>query len=83
MWKPRSGVNHATINRVEFGAKLTEKQGLKLAETLEVGYQWLMTGDVEKRYYPADQKLIDWLWRHPDVRAELWGKMVEDDPGLS
>lgn len=33
----RSKVNAPLINRIEFGAKLTKKQGVKLAEALEVG----------------------------------------------
>lgn len=41
----RSGVDASIINRVEFGAKLTEKQGVKLAEALEVGISWLLLGN--------------------------------------
>ena len=48
----RSDVNQAIINRVEFGAKLTEKQAVKLAEALEVGVDWLMQGDEKKKKYP-------------------------------
>ena len=36
------------------------------------------TGDEEKRQYPADKKLIEWLWEHPEVREELWKKMGEE-----
>ena len=68
-------MNQATINRVEFGAKLTEKQGRKIAETLEVGYDWLMTGNEKKKMYPADQKMMDWLWEKEDVRREIWEMM--------
>ncbi len=71
----RSGVNQAIINRVEFGAKLTEKQAVKLAETLEIGVEWLMQGDEKKKKYPADQKMILWLWDHEDVRQEIWVRM--------
>lgn len=45
----RSGVNQATVNRVEAGAKLTEKAGRKLAEALEVGVEWLMDGISSRR----------------------------------
>ena len=71
----RSGVNQAIINRVEFGAKLTEKQAVKLAETLEIGVEWLMQGDEKKKKYPADQKMILWLWDHEDARQEIWVRM--------
>lgn len=46
-----------------------------LAEVLEVGFQWLMNGDTSRLNYPADQKLIDWLWENEDVRRELWERM--------
>ena len=71
----RSGVSQPVINRVESGTKLTEKQGRKIAETLEVGYDWLMTGNEKKKMYPADQKMMDWLWEKEDVRREIWERM--------
>ena len=71
----RSGVDASIINRVEFGAKLTEKQGVKLAEALEVGVEWLLLGKEKKKEYPVDQRMIDWLWEHSDVRKEIWGRM--------
>lgn len=71
----RSGVVASIINRVEFGAKLTKKQGVKLAEALEVGIEWLLLGNEKKKEYPADKKMIDWLWEHSDVRKEIWDRM--------
>lgn len=73
----RADVNQATINRVEFGAKLTEKQAVKLAETLEVGLEWLLKGDEKKKNYPVDQRMIHWLWRHEDERREIWNRMCK------
>ena len=75
----RADVNQATINRVEFGAKLTEKQAVKLAETLEVGLEWLLKGDEKKKNYPVDQKMILWLWQHEDERHEIWNRMCESE----
>ncbi len=71
----RSGVNQATINRVEAGAKLTEKQGRKIAEVLEVGVDWILNGLASHRDYPVDERLINWLWEHEDVRREIWERM--------
>jgi len=71
----RSGVSQSIINRVESGAKLTDKQGVKVAETLEVGYDWLMTGDEKKKKYPADKKMVDWLWENEKARSDIWRKM--------
>ena len=74
----RSGVGQSIISRVELGAKLTEKQGIKLAEALEVGVDWLMRGKEQKKNYPADGKLINWLWNNEDVRIMLWKIMKEE-----
>ena len=55
--------------------QLKRKDGEKLAEALDVGVDQLLYGDERKRLYPADKKLIDWLWDHPEIREELWKKM--------
>lgn len=70
-----SGVAQPVVNRVEAGANLTIKQGSKLAESLGVGIDWLMKGDEKKKSYPADQKMIDWLWQNEDERRAIWEKM--------
>lgn len=57
--------------------KLSGKQGRKIAEALEIGFEWLIEGDERKKMYPADQKMIDWLWQHEDIRKMLWEKMNE------
>ena len=77
--KDLSGIEQSVITRVENGAKLTEKAGRRLAEALEVGYEWLMTGDESKKLYPADERLINWLWENEEIRRELWKRMVEDE----
>lgn len=71
----RSGVHVSIINRVEFGAKLTMKQGVKLAEALEVGIDWLMEGKEDRKNWSADEKLINWLWANEEVRRELRERM--------
>ena len=71
-----SGVPYPIINRVEKGEKLTLKQGLKLAETLEVGIDWLMYGDEDKKRWPVEL-MSNWLWQNEDVRKELWERMKQ------
>ena len=78
MWElsRRSGISQPQISLLESGKyQLKRKAGEKLAEALDVGVDWLVSGDERKRRYPADKKLIDWLWEHPAVREELWKKM--------
>ena len=43
-----------------------------------MGVDWLLNGDEGKKLYPADKKLIDWLWEHPEIREELWKRMEEE-----
>ena len=70
-----SGVAQPVVNRVEAGDHLAEKQGRKLAETLEVGFDWLMEGNESRKTFPADEKMVEWLWENPEVREELWSRM--------
>lgn len=73
----QSSVDRTVISRIESGATLTEKQAVKLAETLEVGIEWLLKGDEEKKDYPIDQRMIHWLWKHENERREIWNRMHE------
>ena len=76
----RSGISQPQISLLESGKyQLKRKAGEKLAEALDVGVDWLITGDEGKKRYPADKKLIEWLWEHPEVREELWKKMVDGE----
>ena len=78
MWElsRRAGISQPQISMLESGKyQLKRKAGEKLAAALEVGVDWLLTGDEGKKQYPADKKLIEWLWEHPEVREELWKRM--------
>ena len=82
MWElsRKAGISQPQISMLESGKyQLKRKAGTKLAEALDVGVDWLVSGDERKRRYPADRKLIDWLWEHPEVREELWKKMDEEE----
>ena len=82
MWElsRRAGISQPQISMLESGKyQLKRKAGAKLAEALDVGVDWLLTGDEGKKQYPADRKLIDWLWEHPEVREELWKRMDDGE----
>ena len=82
MWElsRRAGISQPQISLLESGKyQLKRKAGEKLAEALGVGVDWLLTGDEGKKKYPADKKLIEWLWEHPEVREELWKRMDEGE----
>ena len=82
MWElsRKAGISQPQISMLESGKyQLKRKAGAKLAEALDVGVDWLLTGDEGKKQYPADRKLIDWLWEHPEVREELWKRMDDGE----
>ena len=81
MWElsRRSGVSQPQISLLESGKfQLKRKAGEKLAEALNVGVDWLLYGGERKRHFPADKKLIDWLWEHPEIREKLWMEMQKN-----
>ena len=57
--------------------KLTEDKARKIADALEVGVDWILYGDQEKKYFPVNGKMIEWLKDHPEIREQIW-KMMED-----
>ena len=80
MWElsRRAGISQPQISMLESGKyQVRRKAAEKLAAALEVGVDWLLTGDEDKKCYPADKALIQWLWQHPEVREELWMRMKE------
>ena len=78
----RSGISQPQISMLESGKyQLRRKAGEKLAAVLEVGVEWLLTGDEEKKDFPADKAMVNWLWQHPEVREELWKRMKDEMSG--
>lgn len=75
----RAGISQPQISSLESGKyQLKRKAGEKFADVPEVGVDWLLTGDEDKKDFPADKKLIEWLWEHPEVREELWKRMKDE-----
>lgn len=78
MWElsRRAGISQPQISLLESGKyQLRRKAAEKLAAALEVGVYWLLTGDEEKKDFPADQAMVDWLWQHPEIWEEVWMRM--------
>lgn len=72
------GISQPQISLLESGKyQVKRKAAEKLAAALEVGVDWLLTGDESKKRFPADKAMVDWLWQHPEVREELWERMKE------
>ena len=76
-----AGIHPSDINKLESGkASLGPKTIGKIAEALHVGIDWLQYGDENRKEYPVDQKMIDWLWDNPEMRKQITEEMkwVED-----
>ena len=84
MWElsKRAGISQPQISMLESGKyQLRRKAGEKLAAVLEVGVDWLLTGDEDRKDFPADKAMVNWLWQHPEVREELWKRMKDEMSG--
>ena len=70
------GCSGSTISRIEDGRNMIEKSlAMKIAEKCRIGVDWLLTGDEEKKKWPVDRPLIEFLWSRPDLREKLWDEM--------
>ena len=75
-----AGLTTNTIYRIETGQiNLATQTATTIASALDVGIDWLMRGNKDRKNYPADQKMIDWLWEHPDVREMIWNMMKNEE----
>lgn len=73
------GLSDIHVCNIENGAfNISRKSAEKLAEVLGVGVEWLLNGDESKKDFPADKKMINWLWKHPEIREKLWNEMMEN-----
>ena len=75
-----AGLTTNTIYRIETGQiNLATQTATNIASALDVGIDWLMRGNKDRKNYPADQKMTDWLWEHPDVREKIWDMMKNEE----
>lgn len=71
-----AGVQPGDINRLEAGKAMLGPQSIKrIAEAFRVGIDWLQYGDENRKENPVDQKMIDWLWDHPEMRKRIVDEM--------
>ena len=72
------GLSDSQLCLIENGeSNLTKKRAADIATVLHVGVEWLLYGDEEKKYFPLNEKMAQWLWNHPEERERIW-KMMED-----
>ena len=74
-----AGVDSSLISQVEAGErKLTKNAAEKISQSFEVGTEWLLFGDENRKEFPVNDKMIEWLWRHKEKRKELWALINEE-----
>ena len=70
------GLSDSQLCLIENGeSNLTKKRAADIARVLHVGVEWLLYGDEEKKYFPLNEKMAQWLWNHPEVREQIWKMM--------
>lgn len=57
----------------------TDKTLHDIADTFDVGFEWLKFGDERYRKSPVNRKLIDWLVDHQEIGDQLWKKMLDEE----
>ena len=76
LFADKAGVDASMISEVEAGNReLSLKAAKKIGSAFEVGFEWLLYGCEDRRDFPVDEKMIEWLWQNEDVRKELRSRM--------
>jgi len=74
-----TSVAQPIINRIESGKTNPGVQTLKkIAAACHVGVEWLQFGDENRKMYPVDDRLIEYLWKHENMREMIYHYMDED-----
>lgn len=72
----KSGIAKSIISRIERGDNISyETYSKRLAKALDVGEEWLLTGNERNREYPVNEEMVEWLKDHPDNRMIIRGWM--------
>lgn len=68
--------SESQLSFIENGeGRLTQRRANDIADVFEVGVDWILYGDEEKKENPINKKVIDWLWSHPEYREDIWSRI--------
>lgn len=74
----RTGCSESVIAKIELNYSNGSDTILqRIADTFEVGFEWLKYGDEKTHISPVNKKLIEWLNDNQKVRDALWKEMRE------
>ena len=70
------GLSDSQLSLIENGEyNLTERRAKDVARELEVGAEWLLTGNERNKDFPVDEDMVEWLKDHPEERKRIRKKM--------
>ena len=73
------GLSYSQLSLIENGEyMLNEKRAADIGEVFHVGVEWLLHGDEEKKCFPLNHQMAQWLWKHPEIREQIWKMMGEE-----
>ena len=74
----RTGCSESVIAKIDLNYSNGSDTILqRIADTFEVGFEWLKYGDEKTHISPVNKKLIEWLNDNQKVRDALWKEMRE------
>lgn len=59
--------------------EMTIQYAKKIEEFLGIGADWLLYGDEDAKECPCGDVMIRYLKKHPEIRREIWEKILADD----
>lgn len=75
------GYSPSAILKIETNLNhVTDKTLHDIADTFDIGFEWLKFGDERHRKSPVNGNLVGWLMAHHEIRDQLWKKMLEEEP---
>ena len=75
-----SGLSASQLCMIENGDhNLTERRAVEIGKVLDVGLEWLLTGEERNKDFPVDWEMVEWLKDHPEKRMVIkeWMKSGE------
>ena len=68
-----TGVDFRTISKIETGVQsLDNAQAKMIADGLNIGVDWLLYGREDRKKYPVNERLVEWLCSKREIRKMLW-----------
>ena len=72
----KTGIGVRSLQQIRNGERsLSEKSARLLARTCSVSVEWILCGDEVSKNYPCNERMIDYLNQHEDLRKLIYTMM--------